>query len=98
MKRVITIPDTLQDNKYYFKEEYAGFGIYQRRCPSGYYVSQDYLITNGNITIVSQSYNNLNIEDLMDAIDEYNETGKFNLKAINRGSHYILHSIGGKPI
>ena len=43
--------------KYKFQKEYEGFGIYQRMTPSGYYSHQDYLITNGDMIVVSQSYN-----------------------------------------
>lgn len=94
MKRVISIPNILQTDKYYLIKEYAGFGIYQRKCASGFFVHQNYMITNEKITIVSEPYNSLDDFDLMDAIDEYNETGKFNLKAINRGLHFVVHPSG----
>lgn len=94
MKRVITIQGNLQTEKYYLKSEYRGFGIYQRKCASGYFVHQDFLITNEKITIVSQSFNSLDDADLMDSIDEYYDTGKFNIKAFNRGSHFVVHPSG----
>lgn len=97
MKRILLIPNTSQTDKYYLKNEYSGFGIYQRKTVSGFFVSQDFAITNGIITIVSPSFNSLETDDLKDSIDEYVETGKFNLKAFNRGTHYIVH-VSGKAI
>lgn len=86
--------------KYKFQKEYEGFGIYQRMTPSGYYSHQDYLITNGDKIVVSQSYNNLCFDEILDMIDNYNETKKFGRKAIKKNDStnncviYYLHNSG----
>ena len=79
MKRIIFVPDELNNNKYVLKDEYEGFGIYQRMCPTGYFVSQEWLVYNRKIGFICQSYNNFCKEELLDYIDNYNETGKFGL-------------------
>ena len=79
MKRVIYVPDSLNNKKYVLRDEYEGFGIYEEVCPSGYYVHQSWLIYNGKIGYISQSYNNKCKEELMDTIANYNETGQFGL-------------------
>lgn len=48
MKRVIYYDDGLNNNKYILIKEYKGYGIYQRKTPTGYFVSQEYAITNEN--------------------------------------------------
>ena len=94
MKRVIYIQDTLNNNKYILQKEYEGFGIYLRMTPSGYYSHQDWLITNGNITIVCESYNSLCKEELYDAIDSYNESKRFGWKALKQAYGYCVHPSG----
>ncbi len=79
MKRLVYVPDSLNNKKYILKEEYEGFGIYKEMAPAGCYVHQSWLVYNGKIGYISQSYNNRCKEELMDAIDNYNETGKFGL-------------------
>ena len=79
MKRIIYIPDKLNNVKYVLREEYGGFGIYQHMTPSGFYVHQGWLVYNGKIGYISESYNNRCKEELMDCIDNYNEAGKFGL-------------------
>lgn len=79
MKRVIYLPDTLNENKHVLKTVYEGHGVYQRVTPSGYPVHQEWAIVreSDGLTIVTESYNNLDYADMLDAIDTYNETGKY---------------------
>lgn len=79
MKRVVYVADSLNNKKYVLQEEYEGFGIYERMTPTGYLVNQDWLVFNGKIGYISQSYNNRCEEELMDTIDAYNNSGKFGL-------------------
>lgn len=79
MKRVIYVPDDLNNKKYVLKSEYEGFGIYEEMCPAGWFVHQSWLVYNGKIGFICQSYNNYCKEELMDVIDNYNECGKFGL-------------------
>ena len=79
MQRVIYVPDPLNNKKYILQQEYEGFGIYKEMTPSGYYISQSWLVYNGNIGYISQSYNQKCKEELMETIDNYNQTGKFGL-------------------
>ncbi len=77
MQRVVYVPDSLNNNKYILRDEYGGFGIYQRKCPAGYFVHQDWLVYNGRIGFICQPYNNYCKEELLDLIDFYNKNGKF---------------------
>ena len=95
MKRVIYIQDQLNNRKYILKDEYKGFGIYEHMTPSGFYVHQEYAITNENITVQIQSYNNQCKEELLDMIDNYNENGKFGIKAMEHDNNlYVMHPSG----
>ena len=96
MTRLIKVKALYDDElEYVLKKEYEGFGIYQRKCPSGYFVHQDYMIANNNIIIQCQSYNNIIIEELLDAIDNYNSDGFFGLKVFMRDNHYYyIHPNG----
>lgn len=86
-------------DKYILKEEYSGFGIYQEKTPTGYYMSQSYLITDTNLTIVCQSYNRICLDELKDAIDHYRKTKRFGFRAMNRGEHlYFVHPNGKQSI
>lgn len=79
MKRIIYVPDTLNNKKYILRDEYEGFGIYLEKTPSGFFVHQSWLVYNGKIGFICESYNNYCKEELLDYIDTYNETGKFGL-------------------
>ena len=79
MKRIVYVPDTLNNKKYVLRDEYDGFGIYQYMTPSGYYTHQSWLVYNGKIGFICDPYNNYCKEELLDCIDSYNETGKFGL-------------------
>ena len=92
MKRVIKIKNIYgTENKYVLIEEYAGFGIYQEKFPSGLFNCQSWLISNNKgVELVIPSYNDLCKEELLDMIDNYNETNKFGVKAnMNCGSLYM---------
>lgn len=77
MQRVVYVPDSLNNNKYVLREEYNGFGVYQRKTPTGYFVSQDWLVYNGKVGAISESYNRMCKEEMLDLIDTYNEKGSF---------------------
>ena len=96
MKRIEKIPNHFgSEDKYLLQEEYDGFGIYQEKCPSGFLVHQSYLLTDGKLKVVCESYNRVCIEELLDAIDEFNETGKLGLKTIQKDENmYIVHPSG----
>ena len=83
MKRIITIKNSYgEHDKYVLTDEYEGFGIYQEKCPTGYFVSQSWLISNNEgAELVIESYNNLCKEELLDIIDNYNETHRVGVKA-----------------
>jgi len=101
MKRVIYLPDELNENKHILKEVYKGHGIYRRYTPSGYPVHQEWAIVreSDGFTIVTESYNHLDYEDMLDAIDSYKETGKYQWRCLqtHKGrevGYYNVH-IGG---
>lgn len=53
------------------------------------------MITNDNITIQCQSYNEIIKEELLDAIDNYNNNGNFELKVFKRSENlYYVHPNG----
>ena len=99
MKRIINIENTYgTTDKYIFKEEYRGFGIYQEKTPSGYFVHQSWLISNNeNAELVIESYNSLCKEEVLDMIDNYNETKKFGVKAVLHCGALHMHP-GGRLV
>lgn len=90
MKRVIFKEDGYGGKlKYVLKKEYDTFGIYQHMTPTGFYVSQDYLVVEDRfdddyLIVLSQSYNGICMEELLDMIDIYNETGNLGQKVLNK--------------
>ena len=97
MKRVEYIPNHYKTtDKYVLKEEYNGFGIYEEVCPTGFRVHQSYLIKNDKWCIVCPSYNNLCIEEIYDAVDSYNDSCGFGLKALKTDYGYVIHPQGQK--
>ena len=96
MKRVITIKNVYGTNdKYVLRDEYEGFGIYQEKTPSGFFVHQNWLISNNeNAELVIESYNNLCKEEVLDIIDNYNETHRFGVKAIMHCDSLHMHNCG----
>ena len=85
MKRMFYIDnDYYGTDKYKLRKEYEGFCLYQRVCPSGYFEHQSYLVTNGDKVVVSESYNNLCFDEMLDMIDRYNEENKFGYNMISK--------------
>ncbi len=84
MERVIKfergVVDDLNEKKYVLQQEYGGFGIYQEKCPSGFYEHQSWLLTNEKFILLCESFNNVCKEELLDMIDKYNQTQKFGIK------------------
>ena len=105
-RTLLVTKETLNDLNNFkgrLKESYDGFGVYQEVCPSGCFVHQSYAICNDNVVIISECYNNNDFEDMLDIIDNYNESGKFGIKVFRRGtsngkSVYIIHNGGNKMI
>lgn len=77
-------------------DEYEGFWIYQRMTPNGFFVSQEWAITNGDVTVIVESYNNKCVEELFDMIDSYKENARFGITAFHRDGRYIMHPSGSK--
>lgn len=107
MKRLIKFDlgtlDNLNAKKYILQKEYDGFGIYQEMCPSGFYHHQSWLIANEKVALVCYSFNNFCKEELMDMIDTYNQTNKFNTKGFFKGwfnelSVYMAHPNGNRTV
>ena len=96
MKRVITIKNVYgTTDKYVLRDEYEGFGIYQEKTPSGYFVHQSWLISNNeSAELVIQSYNNLCKEELLDIIDNYKQTHRFGVKAVVHCGSLHMHDCG----
>ena len=96
MKRVIYIKSGYSvDDKYVLTEKYNGFGIYKKMSPSGLYVSQNWLISNNkNAELVIESYNDMCKEEVLDVIDNYNNTNKFGVKAVMYCNSLHMHNNG----
>ena len=97
MERVIYIDNVYgTKDKYILRKEYEGFGIYNEKTSTGFFVHQEWLITNGDVLLVVPSYSQVCQEELLDLIDNFNECGKFGIKAIAQGcKKYIVHLSGG---
>ena len=96
MKRIITINNRYgEHDKYVLRDEYEGFGIYQEKTPSGFFVHQSWLISNNaNAELVIESYNSLCKEELLDIIDNYNEKHRFGVKAVMHCGSLHMHNGG----
>lgn len=96
LKRVIMITDVARDKiKFVLKENYRGIGIYQQMSASGYYISQNWLISdNHGAELVIHSHNNVCLEELYDIIDTYVGTGKFGVKAVRQCDVLYMHPSG----
>ena len=85
-------------DKYVKRYEYNGASIYWQKTPSGLFVHQDYAIVHGDKIIHIGSYNNICEEEVEDMIDNYNSTGKYNIKcfykADNEPAFYEMHRCG----
>ena len=99
MKRVINIDNVYNTkDKYVLKEEYEGFGIYQEKTPTGYFVSQSWLISNNEgAELAIKSYNNICKEEVHDIIDTYNDSNKFGVKAHLHCNSLHMHPTG-RPV
>ncbi len=104
MKRVIYLPDELNDNKFKLKAEYRGHGVYQRCTPSGYPVHQDWaVVREDGFTFAIQSYNNICYYEVLDAIDNYGVNKKYGFKVIQtekglEHGYYTVHPSGKETI
>ena len=96
MKRVVEVANVYgTKNKYVLTDEYGGFGVYQEKTPSGYFVSQSWLISNNdNAELVIESYNDMCKEEVLDVIDNYNNTNKFGVKAVMHCGSLHMHNNG----
>ena len=96
MKRVITIKNVYgTGDKYVLRDEYEGFGIYEEKTPSGFFVHQSWLISNNeNAELVIESYNNLCKEEVLDIIDNYKRTHRFGVKAVMHCGSLHMHDCG----
>lgn len=99
MKRVITIQNVYgTGDKFVLRDEYEGFGIYQEKVPTGYFVNQSWLISNNKgAELVIESFNSLCKEEVLDLIDNYNETRRFGVKALMHCGSLHMHN-GGKLV
>lgn len=98
MKRVIYIDNDYNGkDKFVLKREYEGFGIYQKMCPTGFYEHNTWLITDCDVYLEVESYNNYCYEEILDLIDCYNDMGDFGGikafihedKTLNRNIYYM---------
>jgi len=95
MDRILYHNDRIGNkNKYILRNEYRGFGIYQEKTPTGYFVSQEWALSNGDIVVIIPSYNNMCKEELFEIIDNYEESGKFGIRALFDDNHHIMHNSG----
>ena len=96
MKNVIKIKNMYgAEDKYILREEYNGFGIYEKKTPTGYFVNQSWLISNNEKTeLVIESYNRICKEEVKDIIDNCNETGRYGVKVFIRNGVYYMHDAG----
>ena len=91
--------DNLNEYKARLQKTYDGFGVYEEVTPNGWLVHQSYAICNDKVVIISESYNNNDLDDMLDIIDNRNESGKFGIRVLPRGtfngkSIYIIHPAG----
>ena len=94
MKRVVYIEGVLDTEKYVLKKEYGNVGIYERMTPTGYRVHQDWLLATDSKKIQIQSYNCMCYDEILDAIDSFNDTGKFGFKVLECKDYYCVHNSG----
>ena len=85
-------------NKFVRRYEYNGATIYWEKTPSGLFTHQDYAIVHNDKIIHIGSYNHICEEEVEDMIDNYNATGKYNIKCIymanNEPAFYEMHRCG----
>lgn len=94
MKRVIYLKDKNNENKYVLIKEYGGFGIYQHKCPSGLFVNQEYAIVHDGLIVEILSFNQMCLEELLEYIDNFNETKRFGFGVMPKYGYYTMHPSG----
>lgn len=96
MKRMIYLPDDVKgQTKYRLKDEYRSCGIYEEVCPTGYVVYQSWAVVVPNFgTLEIQSFMSQCKDELLDAIDNFYDEGKFGYKAFHRSFGYCVHNLG----
>ena len=104
MKRIIYLPDQLNNNKFKLKEEYRGHGVYQKVTPSGYPVQQEWAVLRDDGFMFNiESYNNICYEEVLDAIDNYLDNSKYGFKVLQTAkgkefNYLTVHRCGEKVI
>ncbi len=95
MRRV----ERFEDRKYVLRKEYNGVAIYKEKTPSGYFVSQSYLLViaegeHRGTKIQIMSFNNMCREEILDGIDMFNEDEMFYWTANKCDDGYVVHPNG----
>lgn len=100
IKRVIE----LDGKKYRHKQDHKGYHIYVERTPNGYDVSQSFLICDPNFDMKVQieSYNHIDLEEVLDMVDEHALNGHFSgdhtVRAFKKDDFYTVHPSGNVGI
>ena len=82
------------DTKYRLVEDYRDVGLYEEVTPSGYVLSQSWLIVYQHLYIIVDSYNNMCKEELLDAIDNRKDSDEFGFKGFMRLQGFVVHPNG----
>ena len=106
MKRVLKIDDGINVCKYEAVKEYEGYVIYQRVTPNGYFVHNEWALydlgcEDDQFPIVIESYNDISLNEVLDAIDQRNYDGDFGWKVFYRLDHsprIVVHPNGDTRI
>lgn len=94
MKRVVYLKNDISGkDKFVFKKEYEGFDIYNEMCPTGYFVHNSWFITDGDICLRIESYNNYCFDEVLDLIDCYNEYEEFGIRAFSYFDKEYNHKV-----
>lgn len=80
--------------KYRLIDVYKDIAIYEEVTPLGYVLHQSWLMVNQHLHIFIPSYNNMCKEELLDAIDDYKDCGKFGFTGFMRLQGFIIHPNG----
>ena len=82
------------DKKYRLIEVYRDIALYEEITPSGYSVSQSWILINQHLYIFVGSFNNMCKEELLDAIDNYKDCGEFGFTGFMRLHGFEVHPNG----
>ena len=83
------------ERNFKLQDTYKGFGIYNGNTLEGNPINNDWLITNEDVTIIFYYFMDYNKKEVMDAIDNYADIGKFGLRVIPYESNtYVVHNDG----